>query len=262
MEVNRSRRTISCFTQATETERSAAVAVTCQYWREQKTFKVLAGWRNELYPVYTLNNELYFNIERSASGLFGIQTYGVHMTCYTKSAEASFGIKLWIPRRAKSKSTYGGMLDNSVAGGMATGESPLPCVIREASEEASLPAELVRQNVQRQKDISYVYIRDSRAGGETGLIQPECQYVYDLELPEGTVCKPCDGEVEQFYLWTVEEVKEALGKGEFKPNCALVVLDFFIRWGVLTKENEKDFEEIEKRLHRDLIFPGPQHLAG
>lgn len=256
--MNRRKRTISCFTQATERERSAAVAATCQYWREQKTFAVLAGWRDELYPVYGPSGSLLFNIERSASGLFGIQTYGVHMSCYTRDLIASHGIKMWIPRRSKSKSTYPGMLDNSVAGGMATGEEPLECVVREAAEEASLPAELVREKAQRQQEISYVYIRDSRAGGETGLVQPEVQYVFDMELPEGVVCKPCDGEVEEFYLWTVEEVREALGRGEFKPNCALLVLDFFIRWGVLTGGNEKDFEEIKRRLHRELVFPGPR----
>lgn len=257
LEVNRAKRTVSCFQQATEAERSAAVAATCQYWRENKTFTVLAGWRNELYPVYGPNNELLYSVERSASPLFGIVTYGVHMTCYTRVEGASFGIKIWVPRRAKNKQTYASMLDNSVAGGMATGEQPLECVVREANEEASLPAEMVREKAQAKGTITYTYIRDERAGGEVGLIQPEVQYVFDLELPEGVVCKPNDSEVEQFYLWSVEEVQAAMERGEFKPNCALLVLDFFIRWGILTEENEKHYEEIKRRLHRELEFPGP-----
>lgn len=48
-----------------------------------------------------------------------------------------------------------------------------------------------------------------------------------------------------------------MAKGEFKPNCALLMLDFFIRHGILTAENEKDFEEIKSRIHRDIEFPGP-----
>ncbi len=257
LEVSRSERTISVFTQPTESERSAAVAATTAYWRENKTFKVLEGWRSELYPVYGPGNELLYSIERSAAALFGVVTYGVHMTCYTRSPESSFGIKLWVPRRAKTKQTYASMLDNSVAGGMATGEVPLECVVREANEEASLPADLVREKAEAKGTITYLYVREERAGGESGLIQPECQYVFDLELPEGVVCKPNDTEVEEFYLWTVEEVKEGLAKGEFKPNCALLILDFFIRWGILTKENEKDYDEIKARLHRVLEFPGP-----
>jgi hypothetical protein len=73
----------------------------------------------------------------------------------------------------------------------------------------------------------------------------------------GTECKPKDGEVESFELWSVEEIKEALGKGEFKPNCALLVLDFFVRWEILTESNEGDYKEIKERLHRKLEFPGP-----
>ena len=49
-------------------------------------------------------------------------------------------------------------------------------------------------------------------------------------------------------------------RGEFKPNCALLMLDFFIRHGILTPENEADFDEIKSRLHRPLNFPGP-HVA-
>jgi hypothetical protein len=55
----------------------------------------------------------------------------------------------------------------------------------------------------------------------------------------------------------VEEIQENLAKGEFKPNCALLMLDFFIRHGILTPQNESDFDEIKKRLHREIEFPGP-----
>ena len=91
-------------------------------------------------------------------------------------------------------------------------------------------------------------------------IQPECQYVYDLEIPRGVIPKPNDSEVQEFYLLTVEEVQEHMANGEFKPNCALLVLDFFIRHGILTAENESNFEEIQRRLHRNLDFPGPHRL--
>jgi hypothetical protein len=102
---------------ATEAQRSALVAATTAYWREKKTFQVLDGWRDELYPVYGPGNELLFSVERSASTLFGVVTYGIHMTGFVRDEGSSHGIKIWVPRRAKSKQTYGGMLDNTVAGG-------------------------------------------------------------------------------------------------------------------------------------------------
>ena len=184
--------------------------------------------------------------------MFGINSYGVHMTVYIKTAQ---GLKIWVPRRARNKQTYGGMLDNTVAGGLSTGEKPLDCIIRESTEEASFPEQLVRSNAKPCGTVSYFHMRDPRAGGETGLLQPECQYVFDMEITPEIIPKPGDNEVEDFYLWTVDEVKSALAGGQFKPNCAAVLLDFFIRHGILTAENEKDYMEIVSRLHRKLPFP-------
>lgn len=222
--------------------------------RQQDTFQVLRGWRNELYPIYGHHNNSRHiaDMERAASPLFGINTYGVHMTAYANTED---GLKLWVPRRSANKQTYGGMLDNTVAGGLATGEKPFEALVREASEEASLPEELVRSHAKPCGTVSYFYIRDERAGGETGLLQPECQHVYDMEIKMEVVPRPNDAEVETFYLWTVDEVKAALGRGQFKPNCALVLLDFFVRHGILTAENEPDYREIVSRMHRRLPFP-------
>jgi 8-oxo-dGTP pyrophosphatase MutT (NUDIX family) len=153
-----------------------------------------------------------------------------------------------------------GMLDNTVGGGIATGEEPFESLVREAGEEASLPETVVRQRTSYHGTVTYTYIRESRAGGESGMVQPECEHVYDLELPADVVPKPNDSEVEDFYLWTVEEVQEHMAKGEFKPNCALIVMDFFMRHGILTKENEANYDEIKRRLYRDLEFPGPHRV--
>lgn len=89
--------------------------------RASKQFKVLDGWRNELYPIlgHRSTIEKDISVERAASALFGINTYGVHMTVYTY---VDAGMKIWVPRRAANKQTYGGMLDNTVAGGIATRE--------------------------------------------------------------------------------------------------------------------------------------------
>lgn len=81
------------------------------------------------------------------------------------------------------------------------------------------------------------------------------QYTFDLKLDDQTVPKPCDDEVEEFYLWDVETIQKEMKAGNFKPNCAVVMLDFFIRHGVLTPENEPDYLEIIARIHRRLPFP-------
>lgn len=232
---------------ATAEQRTDLLARTLAAAVKEDTFQVLRGWRNELYPIYGPHRRLLASIERCGSNLFGIMTYGVHMTVYVNDEK---GIRLWVARRAKTKQTYPGMLDNSVGGGISTGEQPFESLVREAIEEASLPEDLVRANAKAVGCVTYTYIRDSRAGGETGLLQPECEYVYDLEVDSSVIPKPCDTEVEGFSLCTVDEVKVALANGEFKPNCAVVLIDFFIRHNIITPDNEKDYLEIQARIHR------------
>lgn len=231
--------------------RTNVLAKDLQEWREAKVFGVLDGWRDELYPIYGQGKKLLFSMERSAAALFGIVTYGVHMTAYTESADE---IKIWTPRRSPTKQTYPNMLDNTVAGGLSSGEKPFDCLIRESMEEASIPED-VAKHAKACGTMTYFYVRDERAGGEVGLCQPECQYVYDLVLPTDFIPKPGDNEAVDFQLLTIDEVKEALAAGRFKPNCALLLVEFFVRHGILTQENEPDYLEIVTRLHRRLDFP-------
>ena len=217
--------------------------------RQRGSFKVLEKWRNELYPIHGMSGKV--TMERSGSPLFGINSYGVHLTAYVKDGDE---VKIWVPRRASHK-TYGCMLDNTVAGGISAGETAMESLVREAEEEASIPENLIRNQAKPCGTVSYFYIRDEKAGGEVGLLQPECQFVYDLEVEKDVIPKPNDDEVEDFQLWTVAKVQEAMAEGKFKPNCALVLLDFFIRHGIINPDNEPDYAEIVSRLHRKLPFP-------
>ncbi|EPS32608.1 hypothetical protein POX_d05232 [Penicillium oxalicum] len=243
-------------TNADPAQRSELVAQSIAEAVKLGCFEVLKGWRNEKYPLYGPGGEFLLEMERCATPLFGIVSYGAHMTGYV---EDSTGLKFWVPRRAKTKQTYPSMLDNTVAGGMSTGEIPFECIVREAMEEASLPEDIVRASVLPVGCVTYTHVRDSRAGGETGLVQPEVEYVYDLKLDPSVVPKPCDDEVEEFNLLTVSEVKDALARGEFKPNCSIIMIDFFIRHGILTPENEPDYLDIVARIHRRMEHPTASH---
>lgn len=251
---------------ATLEERSLKLKAWLEKLRDEGVFEILSScWRWEEYPVYVYGNggstdgedgfggkEMVVSMERAATPLFGVVTYGVHMTCYRYVEGGQ--LRLWTPTRAMDKKTYPGMMDNTVAGGVATGEGAMECLVREAAEEASLSETIVREKAKAVGTVTYFHVRDHRAGGETGLFQPECLYAFDLELPADVVPTPDDGEVHEFRLMSVEEVKRALAEGRFKPNCALVLLDFFIRHGILTPENEPDYVEIVSKLHRRLEF--------
>lgn len=253
-------RNVMLFNYPTEEERTRRAASLNNYWRKNGTFELLKGWRDELWPVYGRKGQLLFSLERCAMGLYGTTRYGVHMTAYVHDRSAPHGIKLWVPRRAADKSTWPNMLDNTAAGGLMTGEEPLECIIRESNEEASLPEDLVRSRVRGVGTATYIYITDEKQVGEGGFIYPECEWLYDLELSNDVIPEPQDGEAQYFHLCDVDQVKKDLREGQFKANCALVVLDFFIRHGILTRENEPNFDEITRRMHRKMPFPGPHQV--
>jgi isopentenyldiphosphate isomerase len=192
------------------------------------------------YPVH---------LERFTSALFGVASRGAHMTGYTKSPSGE--MKFWIPRRAPHLFTFPNKLDTTVAGGVKASHTPFRCVIEESEEEASLPRSYVAANVKNVGVITYM-TRSERKGG---LIHPDVLYVFDLEMPADMVPKPNDDEVAEFVLMGIEEVKEAMRKDEFKPNCNLVMIDFFVRHGIITAEEEGDYVEICQRLHRRLPVP-------
>jgi len=257
IQIDHHSRTMTVVSGGSAADVGECIAEIVQCWRKQRVFSILETSTREPWPVYKNADDLVCTIERSAAGLFGVNRYGVHLTGYVRCPNAKYGLKIWVPTRSASKSTFPGMLDNTVAGGLVTGEDPLECVIREADEEASLPQSFVRSSAKAVGTITYVYITDRRAGGESGLIYPECQWIYDLEMPAEIIPRPNDGEVESFDLCTVEEIQEQLSKGRFKPNCALVMVDFFIRHGILTTAEEPNLEEICQHIHRELPFPGP-----
>ena len=238
-------------------ERDHRMAETLRLEYENGPFKILNGWRDELYPVYDSHRAVVVNIERAGSSLFGIVIYGVHMTGFVRRGNTNReeDLQIWVARRSQSKQTYPGMLDNTIGGGVSTGHSPFENLLREAVEEASIPIEYVHQHAKVCGTVTYFDIRDEQAGGETGLLQPECIYVYDLEMPADMKLSPGDHEAESFSLWGVEKVKRELAAGKFKTNCALVLLDFLIRRGLLNPEEEADYIEITTRLHRRLEFP-------
>lgn len=217
--------------------------------RERNVFPRMGKKTAEQFPIVGARFDI--GIERSAFSLFGIIGRGAHMTIYVRSDQ---GIQFWIPRRDPSKSTYPNMLDQAVAGGVARGETPLECIAREAEEEAGLSQQTVREKAVAAGTVSWFNVSDERAGGEVGLMNPGVLYVYDLEVGHDVVFNPVEGDIQGFSLLSADRVYTALQMGEFKPSCAMVMLDFFVRHGLITSENEKDYHDIVSRLHRQLPF--------
>ena len=166
---------------------------------------VIPGWRNERYRIADL-----FEIERAAARPFGLTTQAVHVN-------GIVGERMWLARRSPTKPIDPGMLDNLVGGGISVGFSVEATLVKEAWEEAGIPAELARK---------------AKAGGTISVlrevpegVQSETISVYDLELPADFRPQNQDGEVSEFKLVTFAEVEREV----LAYEAGLVALDYLQR---------------------------------
>jgi 8-oxo-dGTP pyrophosphatase MutT (NUDIX family) len=225
---------------STEKDRTAVVQ---SLMKELAVEGIIKGWRDEFYPVISTfyDPNLPLLVERAAAPHFGIQQYGVHINGYVKDEVTGRPSKMWIARRSRSKSKYPGMLDHIVAGGQPNGMSPMENVIKECEEEAGIPLELASK-ARAAGAVSYEYYsQNARTGSEnSGTMERCCLFCYDLELPPDFIPTAVDGEVEEFFLWDLDQVAETMRqdyKDPIKPNCYLVIIDFMLRWGYITPES-------------------------
>ncbi|KIM60527.1 hypothetical protein SCLCIDRAFT_1216812 [Scleroderma citrinum Foug A] len=249
----------------TPAKRTKVMKRLCERWRDSGTiYQNVVGpkkWRNEMYPVYrnpfgvhrahdpdaaedSDNGNYAFEMERSACPLFGVVAYGVHMTVYQESPDRT-DLRIWVPTRSRTKQTWPGYLDNSVAGGIPSGMSAFESLVKEAAEEASIDEAITKTFARCAGSISY-YNQTT-----TGWLKPEVEFVYDMKIPDGTIFQPepSDGEVESFDLLPLDVVIDKMQQGRFKANCAAVLVDFLVRHGYLTPDNDPNYMEIMTRLH-------------
>ena len=164
----------------------------------------IPGWRDERYRIAEL-----FEIERAAARPFGLTTHAVHLNGIVG------GNRMWLARRSPTKPIDPGMLDNLVGGGVTAGLAPDHVLVKEAWEEAGIPAELARQAM---PGGTISVLREVPEG-----VQSEVIVIYDLELPEGFRPRNQDGEVSEFLILPIEEVA-----GQALTFEAALVADDFV----------------------------------
>ncbi|KAJ3586547.1 hypothetical protein NHX12_012944 [Muraenolepis orangiensis] len=214
-----------------------------QTLRRNDTLTCLKGWRDERYDIMARYCDTpLMSMERSATCLFGVRRYGVHINGYRRCDDGQ--LRMWLARRSATKETYPGLLDNLAAGGLAAGMSIGDTAVKECWEEACIPAAIAGM-ARPVSTVSYTY------EDEEGVF-PESQFVFDLELPADFQPSVGDGEVQEFYFLPMDEVKELLVSDDFKPNCALVVLDFLIRHSCIDPDTEPYYQEFVTGLHQTL----------
>eukprot|EP00293_Proteomonas_sulcata_P007039 CAMPEP_0184300134 /NCGR_PEP_ID=MMETSP1049-20130417/10612_1 /TAXON_ID=77928 /ORGANISM="Proteomonas sulcata, Strain CCMP704" /LENGTH=525 /DNA_ID=CAMNT_0026610777 /DNA_START=29 /DNA_END=1606 /DNA_ORIENTATION=+ len=175
-------------------------------------------------------------MERAAMIYFGVPSFGIHVNGWV-AGEDGRPSHIWIGKRSMSKATYPGLLDQMVAGGQPADITFMENVQKECEEEASLPPEVV-SSIRPAGLVSYRY--KTRKGLSTKVLA-----TFDVQVPQGMTPINGDGEVEEFSLMPIEDAIESIRSylPLWKPNSALVMIDFAMRHGFLSPD-EPGFSEM------------------
>ncbi len=233
--------------------RTKAVGMVMEILKETGVVK---GWRDELYPVSdSFYNPPIFLMERAATDLLGVLSYGVHINGiqYSDDNDDSQLPLMWMARRSRTKSKYPSMLDHIVAGGQPAGLSLMENVIKECEEEAGIPPEIARPGVNLRPAgvVSYEEAQECVVDDENVFhtISRVVLFNYDLYLPKDFVPKPVDGEVENFFLWRIDQIKESMEPDyhdPIKPNCYLVIIEYLLRTGFVSPQTKGYLDVVQE----------------
>ncbi|MEP7182705.1 MAG: DUF4743 domain-containing protein [Betaproteobacteria bacterium] len=190
----------------------------------------LSAWRGEQYAVAGVFGELpLFLLERAAARWFGIVTYAAHVNGLVRDDD---GIRMWFARRSPAKAIDPGMLDNLVGGGIAARQSVAATVVKEAREEAGIPAAMAASA----QAAGALQICRAPSDG----LQREAIFVHDLWLPAGFVPVGEDGEAVEHRLVTLPEAARLIaladGPDVVTADASLVVLDCLLRHGAIAPD--------------------------
>jgi 8-oxo-dGTP pyrophosphatase MutT (NUDIX family) len=187
------------------------------------------------------DSEVLARLDRGALSPLGAVSHGVHVNGRVRRPD---GLHLWVGWRSKDKSVAPGQLDNLIAGGVPSGLSPMQTLLKEAAEEASMPAALAAQA----RQVSRISYRMFDGPG----IRRDVLHCFDLDVPADFTPVPADDEVERFELWPVARVLRRVREtSDVKFNVNLVLIDLFLREGLVDPASE------EARRLRAGLDPGP-----
>ena len=177
---------------------------------------LIRGWRDECHSYWgaishdpDVVQPEWFRLERAAFRFFGLRSHAVHINGFTPDG------RMWCARRALSKATDPGRLDNLAAGGLAADETILQCAVRELGEEAGLEPSLA-QHIQRAGRITTARTEPEGWHDETLL-------VFNLCVPDAVVPHNTDGEVSAFVCLTPSDVMQRIQVADFSKDAACVI---------------------------------------
>lgn len=184
--------------------------------RQLRRQGAVVGWRDEAYSCWAPQEASWpykepelFRLERSAFRFFGLRSHASHVHGLTADG------RMWCGRRALSKATDPGLLDNLAAGGLPADEHPHACAVREILEEAGLT-----------RTVSAVVacpevVTTERTEPEGW--HSETLFVYTTAVSDTEIPMNQDGEVSEFLCLEIPEVLSRMRAGEFTRDAACAI---------------------------------------
>ena len=172
---------------------------------------------------------------------FGARAYGVHLNGYRRDGGR---LMLWVGRRAPDKKVAPDKLDNLVAGGISWEHGLEATLVKEAAEEAAIPAGAHRARGAGRRHLLPHGDRARPARRRAVRLRPRDAAAF---APKNT-----DGELVEFMLMPADAVVARVrDSDDFKFNVNFVITDFAVRHGVVTPA-EPDYLAIVAGLRRPI----------
>ena len=200
---------------------------------------VISRKHSDMYPVSPFteqtaisNPQKFALVNRGTAPYLGIDSIGVHLHCYVCKENKLTGV--WLAKRAANKSHHPNYWDPTVAGGQPVELSLYENIIKEAREEAGVPAEWLRVDGLTDETVFTDHTSDpltmTTAKPDGSCMKRSIYYSFDLQVPLEWTPTAVDGEVSEFKLLSISELEEELRYGDsIRPAMRSVLLDFMIR---------------------------------
>ena len=176
------------------------------------------AWRDESLAVRNGQGQVIGQVERGVTRLLGIATEAVHLLGVAPDG------RHWVQQRALTKPDDPGLWDTLVGGMVPAGESLEAALARECDEEAGLRPD----QLQDLRLGGWVATRRPTPGTPGGYTVERIAW-YLAQVPDGVVPFNRDGEVAQFRLMPVQELRAHLAAGGFTLDASLMLLDAGVR---------------------------------
>ena len=173
-------------------------------------------WRNEQLAVTNPQGAVVGTVERGAVRVLGITTCAVHLVGLAPDG------RMWVQKRALTKPNNPGQWDTLMGGMVSAADSLHQALARETWEEAGL-------HVHTLVDVVHgghvLFSRPSSEGGGAGFMVERIDW-FSAQVPGGMEPQNQGGEVDEFALLPLADVRAQVAQGRFTLEAGLVIAGY------------------------------------